>query len=82
MLKNTLNVFGIDTANPQSAQWADASEISTWAREAKDVMHAAKIMNGTNAAPLTFSPKSNYTHEQAICAGAADLCYGENYSGA
>ena len=66
MLKNTLNVFGIDTANPQSAQWADAGEISTWAREATDVMYAAKIMNGTNANPLTFSPKSHYTHEQAI----------------
>jgi len=66
MLKNTLNVFGVDTANPQSAQWADASEISTWAREATDVMYAAKIMNGTSANPLTFSPKSNYTHEQAI----------------
>jgi S-layer homology domain. len=66
MLRNALNVFGIDTANPQSVQWADSGEISTWAREATDVMYAATIMNGTNANPLTFSPKSHYTHEQAI----------------
>ena len=66
MLRNTLTAIGIDTANPASVYWSDKSDISGWAKEAADVMYAAKIMNGTSTNPLTFSPKTPYTHEQAI----------------
>lgn len=66
MLRNTLTAIGVDTANPTKVAWADEAEISAWAREATDVMYAAKIMSGTGTNPLTFSPKSPYTHEQAV----------------
>ena len=66
MLRNTMNALGMDTANPANAAWADKADIAVWAREAVDVMYAAKIMSGTNSNPLTFSSKTPYTHEQAV----------------
>jgi hypothetical protein len=66
MLRNALTAIGVDTVNPASVTWAEKSDISGWAKEAADVMHAAKTMSGTGINPLTFSPKSPYTHEQAI----------------
>jgi hypothetical protein len=66
MLRNALNAIGINTADSASVAWSDAGEIADWARSATNAVYAAKIMNGTNADPLTFSPQSPYTHEQAV----------------
>jgi hypothetical protein len=65
MLRNVLIAIGKDVSAPTVA-WSDAKDISSWASTAVDVMYAAKIMSGTNTTPLTFSPKTPYSHEQSI----------------
>jgi hypothetical protein len=66
MLRNVMNVIGKNTAPPPGVLWTDEKDISDWAKAAADVMYRANIMGGTSTTALTFSPKSPYTHEQAI----------------
>jgi len=66
MLRNVMNVIGLDTSAPSGVLWTDANGISSWAQSAVDVMYNAKIMNGTSSTSLVFSPKTSYTHEQSI----------------
>ena len=66
MLRNVMNVIGLETANHPAIAWTDAGEIASWARDATDVMYAVKIMNGTSSQTLVFSPKTPYSREQAI----------------
>jgi len=66
MLRRVLTVIEKDIINPTPAAWVDADKIEGWAREAADVMYAAKIMNGTSVTELVFSPQEAYTREQAI----------------
>jgi hypothetical protein len=65
MLRNVMNVIGAkyDTT---AVNWTDAKDISSWAKEASDIMYSAKIMGGTSTTALVFSPKTPYTHEQSI----------------
>ena len=66
MLRNVMDVIGLETANHPAIAWTDAGEIASWARDATDVMYAAKIMNGTSSQTLVFSPKTPYSREQAL----------------
>ncbi|MDR1642325.1 MAG: leucine-rich repeat protein [Clostridiales bacterium] len=66
MLRNVMNVTGENTMPPPGVLWTDAKEISDWAQAAADVMYSAKVMGGTSSTALVFSPKTAYTHEQAI----------------
>ncbi|GHU97211.1 hypothetical protein FACS1894208_12520 [Clostridia bacterium] len=66
LLRNVLNVLGIDTALPSVILWSDTKDIASWAQSAVDVMYGAKIMSGTSSSELLFSPKTPYTHEQSI----------------
>ncbi|GHU90992.1 hypothetical protein FACS1894202_11710 [Clostridia bacterium] len=65
MLRNVMNVIG-KPAPASGVAWTDAKDISSWAKEASDVMYSAKIMGGTSTTELVFSPKTPYTHEQSI----------------
>ncbi|MDR0937724.1 MAG: S-layer homology domain-containing protein [Oscillospiraceae bacterium] len=65
MLRNVLNVIGADTKT-SGVKWTDADSISSYTKDAADVMYTAKIMGGTSTTALVFSPKTPYTHEQSI----------------
>jgi ABC-type antimicrobial peptide transport system ATPase subunit len=65
MLHNVMNVI-CKTAPTSGVVWTDAKDISSWAKEASDIMYSAKIMGGTSTTELVFSPKTPYTHEQSI----------------
>jgi hypothetical protein len=65
MLRNVLNVIGADTKT-SGVKWTDADKISSYTKDAADVMYTAKIMGGTSTTALIFSPKTPYTHEQSI----------------
>jgi hypothetical protein len=65
MLRNVLNVIGV-SYDKTSVEWTDKAGVSSWAAEGVDVMYNAKIMGGTSATELVFSPKTPYTHEQSI----------------
>jgi hypothetical protein len=65
MLCNVLKVIGVSYESVPVA-WTDKTEVSGWATEGVDVMYNAKIMGGTSADELVFSPQSPYTHEQSI----------------
>ncbi|GHU87247.1 hypothetical protein FACS1894202_01170 [Clostridia bacterium] len=65
MLRNVMNVIGVNYS-VTAAKWTDAKDISSWAKEAVDVMYGAKIMGGTSTTSLVFSPKTPYTHEASI----------------
>ncbi|GHU87270.1 hypothetical protein FACS1894202_01270 [Clostridia bacterium] len=65
MLRNVMNVIG-KPAPASGVAWTDAKDISSWAKEASDIMYSAKIMGGTSTTELVFSPKTPYTHEQSI----------------
>jgi hypothetical protein len=66
MLRNVMDVIGADTTPPSPVKWTDEKDISSWAQAAANVMYGAKVMNGTSATELVFSPKTPYTHEQSI----------------
>jgi hypothetical protein len=65
LLRNVLNVLG-KNAPMSGVVWTDAKDISSWAKEASDIMYSAKVMGGTSTTALVFSPKTPYTHEQSI----------------
>jgi ABC-type antimicrobial peptide transport system ATPase subunit len=65
MLRNVMNVIG-KSAPTSGVVWTDVKDISSWAKEASDIMYSAKVMGGTSTTVLVFSPKTPYTHEQSI----------------
>jgi len=65
MLNNVLIAIGMKVSAP-AVEWTDTKEISSWAKSAADIMYVSKVMGGTSTTALVFSPKSPYTHEQAI----------------
>ncbi len=66
MLANVLKIIGETTSSPSAVNWTDDKSISSWAQTAVDAMYGYKIMNGTSATALVFSPKTPYTHEQSL----------------
>ena len=66
MLRIVMNVADMDVAPSSAVAWTDAPSIASWAREAADLMYTRGIMGGTSTSALVFSPKTVYTHEQAI----------------
>ena len=66
MLTNVLRIIGENTSSAPAVKWNDDKSISSWAQTAADVMYSYKIMSGTSATDLVFSPKSPYTHEQSL----------------
>ncbi|NLK86460.1 MAG: DUF4832 domain-containing protein [Clostridiaceae bacterium] len=66
MLTNVLKIIGENTSSAPAVKWSDDKSISSWAQSAADVMYSYKIMSGTSATDLVFSPKSPYTHEQSL----------------
>ena len=66
MLTNVMKIIGENTSSAPTVKWKDDKDISSWVQTTADVMYSYKIMSGTSAADLVFSPKSPYTHEQSL----------------
>ena len=66
MIRNTLQVIGMDVSNVTSAGFEDISTASGWAVDSINLLGNYGIMNGTSTNPLLFSPKLPYTRAQSI----------------
>jgi hypothetical protein len=65
MLRMVLSTIG-KTPSASHVVWTDSNSISSWAKEASDMMYSAGVIGGTSSTALVFSPKTAYTHEQSI----------------
>lgn len=56
----------MDINTVADAGFEDMGDASDWAVEGINFCYASGVMNGTNASPLLFSPKSMYTRQESI----------------
>ncbi len=66
MVMNTCKAFGANVNNPPASGFTDLNTASSWAVNGINFCYAHKIMQGTSATPLIFSPTATYTREQSI----------------
>lgn len=64
ILQRTLGCLGADAQKPSDLTFSDDADISDWAKEAVYALNGEGILLGT--VENNFSPKSNFTKEQAV----------------
>jgi hypothetical protein len=64
MLANAARYMGYDTSGFSPSEYADSSEISSWAKDSIGFINAKGIMTGVGS--NKFSPKGVYTVEQSL----------------